>query len=80
MRLCLLFLLAGCSSSGIPSNDLAAADLGPPPNLSEPVWLGSGGSAKSATQQLNMQISRGGTTAAPSGARFSSSYFSSQTN
>jgi hypothetical protein len=48
---------------------------------SEPVWIGSGGSAATATQQLNLNAGGSdtvGTAAAPSGASFTASPFSSQ--
>jgi hypothetical protein len=50
--------------------------------LSEPVYVASGGSAASATQQLNISVDGTdtvGTTSAPSGATLTSGFFAIQT-
>jgi hypothetical protein len=58
-------------------------DLMLPPIVTEPVWIGSGGSAATSTQQLNINVGgsdTAGAAAAPSKASFTAGSFSSQTN
>jgi hypothetical protein len=90
--LLLLLLVIGCTSkTAVPPMDtpdlagldggtidmMELPDLTAPPAPPSPVWIGSGGAAKSAAQSLQVQIGRGGRTSAPSGARFTSGFFGS---
>src|SRR5262249_28404930 len=83
--------LTGGPGAGAPDDlgpttpDLANSDnpdMALPIVVSEPIWIGSGGSAASATQKLNLKVSgfnTAGTVSAPSGAQFTAGYFTSQT-
>jgi hypothetical protein len=64
------------------SVDGFSGDLLLPPILSEPIWLGSGGSVSSATQELNVNVGGTdtvGTANATSGATFTPGFFANQT-
>jgi hypothetical protein len=66
-----------------PADLLTPTDLAQPPILTQSIWIGSGGSASSGAQQLNLRIggtNTTGTTSAPSGATFTAGSFAQQIN
>jgi hypothetical protein len=78
----LTVVLGAAIDGGVDGGTDGGTDGMPPPILSQSVYVASGGSAASATQQLNVNV--GGTdttggTSAPSGATFMPGFFASQT-